>query len=236
MAEWRIGRGWAEAELEKRLDALPALGRNFSDSPDQMTLENGWNQYFSEAVIAYERPGPPEEEGSFERGRVAVANYEFSDPRIVIAHFDPDTPLRERHMLLELQALRVLHYLSGVVVGAVRSEALEDKTVFGFRYDTLEGHIERGAEWFLLTKEHESGAIRFRIEAAWLPGQFPNWWSRLGFSFLGPLHQRIWHRRAHTLMAQLARDPTLGAPKPEGGRLVHSPPDVVFKRLKAEDV
>ena len=24
--------------------------------------------------------------------------------------------------------------------------------VFGFRYDTLEGHIERGVEWFLLTK------------------------------------------------------------------------------------
>ena len=28
-----------------------------------------------------------------------------------------------------------------------------------FRYDTLEGHIERGYEWFLLTKDHATGGI-----------------------------------------------------------------------------
>ena len=28
------------------------------------------------------------------------------------------------------------------------------QSVFGFRYDTLEGHIEQGFEWFLLQKRH----------------------------------------------------------------------------------
>ena len=236
MSEWRFGQGWSEAELEARLEGARQLERSFSTPLDQMTPENGWHRYFSEAVIARERPGIPEEEGPFERGREAVATYQFSDPKIVIGHFDPDTPLLGRRLLLEMRALRVLYYLSGVVVGDVRSEVEEGKTTFGFRYDTLEGHIEKGTEWFLLTKEHETGAIRFRIEAAWRPGQFPNWWSRLGFLILGPLYQKIWHHRAHTLMAKLAQQPAPHPPEPEEGHLIHTNPEITFKRYKAHNV
>ena len=243
MAEWRIGRGWTEEELEARLAHAHTLPRNFTDPVERMTTAHGWNRYYSQAVIAKEPPGPPVDGGPFARGCTAIANYQFSDPRIVIAHFVPDAPLLGRHMLLELQALRVLHYLSGVVVSAVRDETVEEgegdprggpETVFGFRYDTLDGHIERGVEWFLLTKAHATGEIRFRIEASWLPGQFPNWWSRLGFSILGPYHQRIWHHHAHALMAQLVRDPNQPPPEPTGEQVVHMPPEVVFKRFKAE--
>lgn len=236
MAEWRIGRGWQEEELEERLRALPTLQRNFSDPPEHMTLERGWHHYFSESVIAQAVPGPPEEKGLFERGSGAVANYEFSDPRIVIAHFDPEAPLLKRHMLLEMRALRVLHYLAGVVVGAVRSDRTDDETVFGFRYDTLDGHIEEGVEWFLLTKDHATGDVRFRIEAAWRPGQFPNWWSRLGFSFLGPYYQRIWHRRAHRILARLIHHPPSSGLEQGTGRLVHTNPEITFKRTRAYHV
>lgn len=233
MNEWRIGRGWSEVELEERLKALDHLERNFTDLPDQLRPENGWHQSYSEAVIAHEPAGPPEENGPFARGRKAVANYQFSDPQIVIGHYDPERPLRGRRMLLEVRALRVLHFLGGVVVGAVRSKAGKEETVFGFRYDTLEGHLERGIEWFLLTKEHETGVIRFRIEAAWRPGQFPNWWSRIGFSMLGPLHQRMWHHRAHSLLATLVRRPSLSTLGPEAGRLAHTDPQVTFGRIEA---
>jgi uncharacterized protein (UPF0548 family) len=234
MVEWRIGKGWTEEELEKKLDILPALKRNFSEPAGQMTNENGWQQYYSEAVIARGKPGLPEENGLFERGRKAVANYEFSDPRIVIAHFDPDTPLPERHMLLEMRAFRILHYLSGVVVGAVCSEQSKKNSIFGFRYDTLEGHIEKGTEWFLLTKEHETGEIRMRVEASWRPGQFPNWWSRFGFSLVGPHYQERWHRLAHRRMARIVHRSESHSLNREEGRLVHTDPDVVFKRKEAE--
>jgi uncharacterized protein (UPF0548 family) len=46
-----------------------------------------------------------EGEQRFERARVALANYQFSDPNIVIAHFDPALPLLGRRMLLEIQVL-----------------------------------------------------------------------------------------------------------------------------------
>ena len=236
MAAWRIGRGWTDEQLSEKLRALRGLQRNFSDPIEQMTLERGWHRYSSEAVVAQGPPGPPEEEGLFQRGRSAVANYAFSDPRIVIAHFDPEVPLEERYILLEMRALRVLHYLGGVVVGAVRSERQEDRTLFGFRYDTLEGHIEEGVEWFLLTKEHRSGIIRFRIEATWRPGQFPNWWSRLGFSLLGRHYQERWHRRAHRLMAQLVHRPPSSGLERGTAHLAHSHPEVTFKRARASNV
>ncbi len=233
MTEWRIGRGWTDAELEARLAELPDRPRNFSDPIEALTLERGWHRYFSEAVVARERAGPPEADGPFERGCTAVAGYAFSDPRIVIAHFDPATPLLGRLMLLELRALRVLHYLGAVVVGATRSEERDGQTAFGYRYDTLEGHIETGVEWFTLTKNHATGEVRFRIEAAWRPGPFPNWWSRVGFSWLGPSYQKKWHRRAHVFLARLMRVPAPEPPTSGDGRLAHTDPEVTFRRFRA---
>ena len=78
----------------------------------------------------------------------------------------------------------------------VREEVEHGTTLFGFRYDTLEGHIEQGFEWFLLTKDHATGGIHFRIEAHWRLGDFPNWWSRLGFLLIGEHYRRLWRHRA----------------------------------------
>jgi uncharacterized protein (UPF0548 family) len=233
MTEYRIGRGWDEAELKERLGHVLTLERNFDTPIDEMSLETGWNHYYSQAVVGSEAPGPPVGDGPFERGQKAVANYWFSDPQIVIGHFDPHMPLHGRPMLLEMRAMRMLRYLGGVVVAETRWDQDEEETVFGFRYDTLEGHIERGYEWFLLTKDHASGKIRFRIEAYWKPGQFPNLWSRIGFRVAGPHYQRKWHQEAHAILSRLMRDPDLRIPDSGKGRLVHTIPEVTFNRTKA---
>lgn len=195
-----------------------------------MTPEFGWNRYSSEATIAREPPGPPLPDGPFRRAEVAVANYQFSDPSIVIGHFNAESRLLGRRMLLEMKALRLLRYLGGVVVGAVRFEEQNGRHLFGFRYDTLEGHIERGSEWFLLTKQEESGEVVFRIEAEWLPGDFPNWWSRLGFRFLGPRYQKRWHHAAHWRLFRMAHDGMPSAPGIDELGIAHTGPTVVFER------
>jgi uncharacterized protein (UPF0548 family) len=165
----------------------------------------GWRYYGSEGVIAREAPGAPVAGGPFERGRAAVAEYRFSDPAIVRAYFDFRAPLRGRRMLLELRALG-LRYLCGVVVGEVEDSTIDGVFTFGYRYDTLEGHIERGAEWFLLAKQAETGDIGFSISAHWREGQFPNWWSRVGFEWLGPRYQRKWHHRSRLRLAGIIAD------------------------------
>lgn len=229
MAEWRIGRGWTEAELEDRLRRAAGLPLNFSLAQTEGTEpQPGWNHYFSEAVLTREPPGAPLPNGPFARAKVGIENYEFSDPEIVTAHFDPSVPLLGRRMLLEIKVWS-LHFLCGVVVGAVRNEVRNGAATFGFRYDTLDGHIERGSEWFLLSKDLGSGEVRYRIEATWQPGQFPNWWSRLGFWLLAPLYQREWHFRAQRRLFLIARYGSLEPPMPERGRLVHEGPDVIFR-------
>lgn len=230
MAEWRVGRRWTEAELAERLERIHDLPTSFRESYAEMTPESGWNQYRSEALIAREPPGEPLESGPFRLAEVAVANYQFSDPAIVIGHFDAESRLLGRRMLLEMTAVRALRYLAGVVVGAVRFEEQDGRHTFGFRYDTLEGHIERGSEWFLLTKDIATGEIRFRIEAAWRPGQFPNWWSRLGFRWLGPRYQRRWHHEAHWRLFRIAHRGMTAQPPVDEHGLAHAGPAVVFHR------
>jgi hypothetical protein len=222
MAEWRFGRGWTNEELAQRLAAARVTRRNFDASETEMTPERGWGRHYSNAVIAREAPGAPIPDGPFARAWPLIQRYAFSDPRIARGHFDATTPLQGRIMLIEIRVL-ALHYLGAVVVSAVRHESDARHTVHGFRYDTLEGHFERGLEWFLLTKEHASGDVTFTVHAEWQQGQLPNLWSRIGFRLLVRRYQRAWHRLAHMRLRALLGSRDLD-PLPRGARLVHEGP------------
>lgn len=219
MAEWRYLSGWSEAELERRFDALATLERSFTESEHEMTPERGWTRLHSGAPISHEIKGPPHAGGAFERAREFMVEYGFSDPRIVTSHFDPKAPLLGRRMLLELKVMG-LRYLSGTVVDAVKSESQADRTVFAYRYSTLQGHIESGAEWFVLDKDHATGCVRFSIHAMWRKGELPNWWSELGFRMFARRYQRAWHRLAYLRLRAMLGSEGL-PPVPHGDRLVH---------------
>ena len=218
MTEWRLFKGWSSDALRDRLESLATAPRNFDGVEEELTGDRGWHHYQSEAIVARE----PADDAYFQRARVALANYQFSDRTIVVAHFDPKAALPGRRMLLEIKVLG-LHYLCAAMVTKIRDEP----RVFGFRYDTLEGHIERGMEWFLLTK-NDAGEIRFRIEARWQRADLPNWWSRVGFSVLSGYYQRKWHRRAHNLMSLLAHYGSTTRPRGGAAGLTHQGIDVTF--------
>lgn len=219
MALWRFGRGWPEPILKSYLKSYAKRRVNFNTPIAEMTAENGWHIDGSEARIGKEPPGPPVPAGFFERARQALINYDFSDPSIVVGHFDAASEFIGRNMLLEIKVFG-LHFLSGVRVHSVREETAGNKTIFGFRYDTLDGHIERGMEWFLLTKDHDTGVIWFQIEAHWRLGQFPNWWSRLGFRLVGHYFRALWRHRAPKRLRRLAHQPVEKAVA-EPGELAH---------------
>lgn len=224
MTVWRMARGWSEAELRRHLEELQGLDRNFS------TRGGGeeWETHHSRSVLGSAPPGPPTDHGPFSRGKEAIRTYAFSDPHIVEGHFDPRVPLDKRRMLLELK-VPFLRYLCGVAVGDVRDETSATRSTYGFRYETLEGHVESGMEWFLVEKDHTSGELTFRIEATWASGDFPNWWSRLGFALVAKHYQRRWHRRAHHRMAAYVAGWPVGEPIAPG-HLTHQGPEVVFTR------
>ena len=216
---WRFWRGWSEDELREYLAELRDARPNFHERPQRMTPEHGWKVDGADRVIGCEPPGPPVPDGIFERAKQAVVNYDFSDPRIVVGHFDPAAPLANRTILLEIKSFGP-RFLAGVRVHTVRDESDDSRTSFGFRYDTLEGHFEQGFEWFLLSKRHVSGEIRFRIQAHWRMGDFPTWWSRLGFLVLGQWSRARWRRLAVERLQRLAPRPP-ETPVAEHGRLAH---------------
>jgi uncharacterized protein (UPF0548 family) len=200
---WRFGRGWSQPALRTALADLRHRPVSFTLPPEQMTAERGWTVDGDDQPIGREPPGPPLPDGVFARARQALIAYDFSDPRILVAHFDPRAPLLDRDMLLEVRVL-VFRFLVGTRVRAVRVESDDHRSTFGFRYDTLEGHVETGYEWFVLSKNHHTGEVRLRIEAHWRPGRFPTWWSRLGFLLLGAPFRDLWRRRAIARLRRLS--------------------------------
>jgi uncharacterized membrane protein len=207
--EWLFGKGWTDEALSTRLAALTAAiqrahgASSASAGPtafDPAVLERRKDvgrlrHIVSTEVLAREGVGVPEADGPFARACHLIAAYELSDPQIVTAHFDRAAPLSRRPMLLEIKVLG-LRFLCAVVVSDVVAQTNDHETLFGFRIDTVAPHLERGSEWFRLTKSHRDGLIRLSIAALWEPGQFPNRWSRLGFELLSRRYQRAWHRRA----------------------------------------
>lgn len=219
MALWRFGSGWSENTMRSYLNALEDRPVNFDCPPEEMIPANGWTVDGSEDEIATEPEGPPIADGPFERAKQAIINYDFSDPSIVVGHFDPDTPVVGRNMLLELKVLG-FRFLCGVRVQGMRDDLEAGTSYFGFRYDTLEGHVERGYEWFLLTKDHATGGIHFKIEAHWRMGQFPNAWSKAGFVLIGEHYRSVWRRRAPDRLRRVARQPRT-TPIAAPGELAH---------------
>jgi hypothetical protein len=217
-AAWRWGRSFPPQEIARRLRALDGIQ---SLVAREGANDDGLEHYYSEAIIAREAPGLPRPGGAFERACELSARYEFSDPRIVIGHFDPKRPLLGRPLLLELRAVG-LHILASVRVNEVYERRnVDDVSVFAWRYDTLPGHIEFGSEWFRVLQRHSSGEVRFQIEARWRPGEFPNAWMRVGFDWVARRYQRAWHRRAYARLRHL-----LGAgplpPLPSRQHILHS--------------
>jgi uncharacterized protein (UPF0548 family) len=219
LALWRYGRGWSEKELESYITSLQDRAVNFEAPPDEMVETTGWTVDGGEGVLGKEPPGPPIEDGLFLRAKQGLINYDFSDPRIVEGHFDPKDAFVGRNVLLELKVLG-LHYLCGCRVHSVRDVTADDRTIFGFRYDTLDGHIEKGYEWFLLTKDHATGEVFFKIEAHWQLGSFPNWWSKLGFVLIGQWYRRRWRDNAPKRLLEVAKHP-VAEPTAEPGQLAH---------------
>lgn len=218
MVDWRFLRGWTEAELRSALERAGSLPLNFSLS-EEMSPRRGWNRTDSHALIARESSGPPVGDGPLDRVWRAIQEFEHSDPRIVVAHFFEGEALLRQRMLLELRSLG-FRFLCPVEIGDTLHVSRPDETLRGFAIDTLQGHIERGREWFLLEKDHSSGEVRFRIEAVWQPGEFPTTWARWGFHLLGRRYQRAWHRLAHTRLRRIAAG-LEEVPSTIAGRMVH---------------
>jgi uncharacterized protein (UPF0548 family) len=199
--------------LRRALRALRDKGLNYDlEQRSQFTAEKGWRVDDYLQPLPPERPGPPRPGGSFEVARRLVRDYEFADPAIVRAVYDPDRPLEQRDMLLEGR-FHGLRFHLGVRVGGVGDEQRtvdgRPVRVWGWNYRTLQGHLEMGQMDYEVWKWLDSGEVDFRIHAVSRPARIPNPIVRLGFRLFGRSVQRRFARRACRRMADRVAEKVL---------------------------
>ena len=96
MNEWLV-----KNERERRaLAALSHARLNFDPSRRrEFTSANGWHLDQHRELLPAEPPGPPVSGGSWETACRLMRGYEFADPAIVRAFYNPEEPLEGRNML-----------------------------------------------------------------------------------------------------------------------------------------
>ena len=172
--------------IQHRLAALAGVPVNYdAEALDVRHPPPGWNVDRRCQPLPPEPPGDPAPEGSWEIARRLIRGYEFADPSMVRAHYDPERPLQGREMLLELRALGLLRIYVGVRVVAVYDEVrrLEGRRarVYGWAYRTLEGHVEQGQMDWQVWKWLDTGQVEFRVHAVSRTAPIPNPLVRVGF-------------------------------------------------------
>jgi uncharacterized protein (UPF0548 family) len=175
--------------VARRLAALADKPLNFDPAAlTHASPAGGWEVTDRCQRLPDEPPGPPVDGGSWQIARRLMRGYEFADPSIVRAYYDPHLPLERRDMLLKLQALGRVHLFAGVRVGDVYQETrkLEGRPVevWGWNYRTLAGHVEMGQMDWQVWKWLDSGRVEFRVHAVSRPAPIPNPIVRIGFHLL----------------------------------------------------
>jgi hypothetical protein len=159
-----------------------------------------------------EPPGPPVPGGSFETARRLMLGYEFADPSIVHADYDPEEPLEGRTMLLEIRFRGLLRVHVGTRVSAAYDEQRDGAHVWGWAYRTLEGHLEQGQMDWQVLKWLQTGAVEFRIHTYSRPAPDPNLLLRLGFRLFGRREQLAFLHSTLVRMERLTAAALRGAP------------------------
>jgi uncharacterized protein (UPF0548 family) len=228
----------SQADIQRRLAEL--AGKPVNYDPDTLDLEqppDGWHVDRRCQALPCEEAGAPVRGGSWEIAQRLIRGYEFADPSLVRAHYDPQRPLEGREMLLELRALNLLSVFVGVRVVHVYDEVRELRgrtaRVFGWAYRTLEGHVERGQMDWQVWKWEDTGEVQFRVHAVSRPASIANPVIRIGFWVLRGHERAVFLNSTDTRMRSLTE---LALQRESVGEAVReASPALTARRLAADD-
>ncbi|GAA4240094.1 hypothetical protein GCM10022254_63550 [Actinomadura meridiana] len=217
----RAGRGSvrrrsrAPRRMRRRYADLHRLSLNFDPRQHDMERsEKGWHVDDYRQQLPPEPPGPPVSGGSWEVARRLVRNYEYADPAVIrrICRSGPPEPGRD--MLLEARFYGLRFHL-GLRVGGVVDTTIEKNgrqaRVWGWNYQTLEGHLERGQMSQEVRKWLDTGEVEFHIHVFSQGASASHPVVRLGFLIFGRYMQLKFYKRAcrrmRTLTVSALADP-----------------------------
>lgn len=200
--------------------------RTANFSSDQVN-ERTWNTDLHRVWLTPETPGDPEPDGCWQTGCQMIADYDFCPPEIVRAAFDPTGQLLGRTMLLEgrFSALRL--YLPVRITTVIDERRPPKQRIWGFSYDTLQGHLERGRLTYEVIKHEDSGHVEFTITAYSQRAPSVGPIISLGWALFGRRRQLLFYRRCGQRMQALTSSspPQRRTHNDVSGRLMFAPSD-----------
>jgi len=124
-----------------------------------------WHDDLRRTSLPPERPGLPASGGSWQIARRLIETYEVACPHLIRGVYRASDPLCGRDMLLEGR-FHGLHFHMGVRVTDVIDQTRDDGSrIWGWSYETLEGHLEKGRMTYAVVKTPETGTVEFVTHA-----------------------------------------------------------------------
>lgn len=214
------------------LRALRDQAVNYPEPPPGSAPVTGWHFDSYVQHLTREAPGDPVPGGPWERACRLVRDYEFADPRILRGIYDAHQPLRGREMLLEGRfcglrfdmGVRVTSHTDGT-----RGTGEDARRVWGWGYQTLQGHLEEGELTYEVVKHLATGAVDFVITGHSRRAPMRNPFVHVGFVLFGRLTQRRFYRASARRLRRLLLDeldggaPCVPEPHPAGDGVVIAP-------------
>ena len=203
----------------KALDDLRNRDVNYDEegSVEGSRPDGHWHVEAGSTVIAREQPGPPADGGPWGLACDLVSGYEFADGPILRAVYRSEQSLLGRDMLLEGRFFGLRFYL-GVRVTAVTDETRTGESgperVWGWSYQTLQGHLEQGRLTYEVIKRLSTGEVIFRIHGYSRPAPISDPVIRLGFWLFGRWTQQRFYRNVQGRMRHLLDAAQRGKPMP----------------------
>jgi len=201
------------------LDGLRRLSINYDPerAPQDGRAEGHWHVDSAATVIGRESPGPPERGGPWEIACRLVSEYEFADARILRAVYRGGGDLLGRDMLLEGRFFGLRFYLGVRITGVIdetRDTAAGPARVWGWCYQTLEGHLEQGRLSYEVIKDLDTGQVGFRVSGYSRQAPIANPVIRWGFRLFGRWTQERFYRNIQRRMYRLTQAAQHGRPLP----------------------
>lgn len=223
------------------LNGLRDRGINYDPAraPQDGRADGHWHVDSGDMIIGQEAPGEPVPGGIWEMGCVLVRQYEFAEPRILQAAYRGDAELEGRDMLLEGRFYGLRFYL-GVRVTEVIDENRDEngvhERVWGWSYQTLEGHLEQGRLRYEVIKDLGAGTVAFRVSGYSRQAPIRSPVIRWGFRLFGRWTQQRFYRnvleRMRDLVGAAQRDQPLPRPLVRSDGLVVAPSGLSRRSLE----
>ncbi|MBA2699138.1 MAG: DUF1990 family protein [Nocardioidaceae bacterium] len=233
------GQSRHSARLRDTFAQLSSRRVNYRLSPgEEPSPATGWHLDSMSTTVGRETPGPPVTGAAWEIAVQLLRDYEFAEPGILRGLFRRDSELLGRDMLLEGRFYGLRFYMGVRVVALIDEtppDGLRGRRVWGWCYDTLQGHLEQGRLTYEVVKQLDTGDVEFVISGFSRRAPIANPVIRLGFHLLGRWTQERFYRRSSQRMRALVQAGVDGAPlpvpiaSPDDPTLVIAPSDSTSK-------